>query len=94
MKAWLDDIARARNDDELLEEARAYCVLVHPRELAALPPDCRSIRIDDAADIPRVARRLTEAYAALRGQDLDSPPLRDLVNYLSHATRRLGELRQ
>jgi hypothetical protein len=92
MKAWLEDIERARTDAELLEEARAYCVLVHPRDLAPLPVDCRAIRIDDAADIPRVTQRLAEVYAALKEQEIATPSLRDLVTYLSHATRRLGEL--
>lgn len=92
MKSWLEDIERARSDAELLEEARAYCVLVHPRELAPLPADCRAIRIDDAADLPRVTQRLAAAYEALQQQEIDTPCLRDLVTYLSHATRRLGEL--
>ncbi len=94
MKAWLEDMARARTDAEVLEEARAYCVLMHPRELAPLPPDCRCIRIDGPADLPRVTQRLAEVYAALQAQELDAPRLRDLVTYLSLATRRLGELRQ
>jgi hypothetical protein len=37
---------------------------------------------------------LTEVYAALHDQALDAPRLRDLVTYLSLATRRLGELQQ
>jgi hypothetical protein len=94
MKSWVEDIARARTDAEVLEEARAYCVLMHPRELASLPADCRAIRIDEAEDLPRVTQRLVEVYAALQDQAFDAPRLRDLVAYLSLATRRLGELRQ
>jgi hypothetical protein len=93
VKAWLEDMARARTHAEVLEEARAYCVLMHPRELAPLPADCRCIRIDDPADIPRVTQRLTEVYAALQQQAQDAPRLRDLVTYLALATQRLGELR-
>ena len=92
MKAWLEDIARARTDAEVVEEARAFCVLMHPRELAPLPADCRTIRIDEPSDIPRVTQRLAAAYEALQQQEIDTPCLRDLVTYLSHATRRLGEL--
>jgi hypothetical protein len=94
MKAWLEDIARARTDAEVVEEARAFCVLMHPRELAPLPADCRTIRIDEPSDIPRVTQRLSEVYATLQDQAMDAPRLRDLVMYLSVATRRLGELRQ
>jgi hypothetical protein len=92
MNAWLKEIDRATTEAEIVESARDYCSLVHPRELATLPEECREINIADGDDIPRLRQRLSEGVAAVRDRDADTEKLRDLVNYLSRASERLGEL--
>lgn len=93
MKAWLDDLDRARSPGEILEGARDYCTLLSPRELALLPQECRRIRLEAASDIPRVARTLSESVAGLRDRSAEAHRLRELLQFLSRAEQRLGELR-
>jgi hypothetical protein len=93
VKAWLDQLDRARNGVEVLADARDYCTLLHPRELELLPEDCREIRLEAPADIPQVRRRLSAGVDALAAPQDDVRPLRDLLRFLSRAEERLGELK-
>ncbi len=93
MDAWLKEIERAKTEDEVVAAARDYCALLHPRELEALPKHCREIHIDTEADIPRVRRTLSAGFAAVHDPDADVERVRVLVDYMSRAEKRLGELR-
>ncbi len=93
MDAWLQEIERAMTEGEVVAAARDYCSLLHPRELLALPKDCREIHIDTEADIPRVRRKLSAGFAAVDDPDADVERVRVLVDYMSRAEKRLGELR-
>lgn len=90
MDSWLKEIDRASTGAEVVAVTRDYCSLLHPRELEALPRDCREIRIEGEADIPRVRRKLSEGFAQVRDPHADT---RKLVDYLSRADERLGQLR-
>jgi hypothetical protein len=92
MNPWIKDIDRATTEAEIVEGARDYCALVHPRELAPLPMECREIRIEAGDDIPRLRQRLSDGVAKVRDPDADTEKLRELVHYLSRASERLGEL--
>jgi hypothetical protein len=94
MRSWLDDIDRATSEAQVVASARDFCALLHPRDLEALPAECRAIRIDSDADIPTVSARLAREFATLRGRGGEVDKLRDIVTYLSHASERLGELRR
>lgn len=93
MNSWFKEIDRARSKAEVVSTARDYCALLHPRDLASLPPDCRAMRIDTDADIARLQQRLSQEYAVLGTRATEVETLRDLVSYLSHASERLGALR-
>ena len=93
MNSWFKDIERATSGAELVSRARDYCSLLHPRELAPLPKECREIRIDGESDIVRLRQALSDGYARLDDFD-DTQRLRELVDYLSRASQRLGELRE
>ena len=94
MKSWLDDIDHATSEAQVLAAARDYCSLINPRDLDALPSDCRALRIESDDDLPAVSARLSLEFSALRGRSLEDERLRDLVSYLSRASQRLGELRK
>ena len=94
MNAWFKEIDRATTEAELVANARDYCALMHPRDLAPLSMECREIRIDSDSDIPRLREKLAKGYAGVRSHASEVEKLRDLVSYLSKVTERLGELRR
>jgi hypothetical protein len=91
MNTWYKDIDRAQTRDEIVAHARDYVSLLHPRELDPLPQEYRELRIDGEADIPRLREKLSDGYARVRAE-AESDRIRDLVEYFSRASRRLGEL--
>lgn len=93
MESWFKEIERARTEAEVLASTRDYWSLLHPRELEALPEEYRTLRIEEGLDIPRLREQVSEGIARARGGDLASQRLSDLVDYLSRASERLGELR-
>ena len=93
MESWFREIERARTEAEIVATTRDYCSLLHPRELEELPADCREIHIEESVDIPRLRERLSEGVARSRDAEVGTRRLRDLVDYLSRASERLGELR-
>ncbi|HZZ94693.1 MAG TPA: hypothetical protein VFE23_19185 [Usitatibacter sp.] len=92
MNTWFKDIDRAQTRDELVSHARDYLALLHPRELDALPQEYRELRLDGEADIPRLREKLSDGYARVRDAEAETDKIRDLVEYFSRASRRLGEL--
>ena len=94
MNTWFKEIDRATTEAQLVTNARDYCALVHPRDLAPLPSEYREIRIENDADIPRLRERLARGYEGVRNADSDVEKLRDLLSYLSKVTDRLSEIRR
>jgi len=45
MNSWLRDIDRATTEAEIVAHTRDYFSLVHPRDLAVLPEEMRTIPI-------------------------------------------------
>lgn len=93
MKTWLKEIERATTAAEVVASARDYVSLYSPVELAPLPEDCRQIRIEEQADIPRWREKLVRGYEAARRDAPNAERLQALVSYLSRADERLGEIR-
>jgi hypothetical protein len=92
MNAWFRAIDRASTEDEVIAQARDFCALVHPRDLAALPDDMRAIRIESRDDIPRLHERLEACGAIARARAFDAEKVAELAAYLSRASARLGEI--
>lgn len=92
MNAWFRAIERATTEAEVIAQARDFCSLLHPRDLAALPEDVRQIRVDAPADIARLRERLQACGAAARARALDAEKLDELLAYVSRASAKLGEL--
>ena len=93
MNAWFKELDRAKTEAELVATTRDYVSLYSPPELAKLPEDCREIRIETEADIPRWKEKLVDGYSRVRAR-ADSPHLQNLVTYMSLASERLGTLRR
>lgn len=92
MNSWLRAIDRANTKDELVAQARDFCALLHPRDLAALPEDVRAIHIDKPDDIPRLRSRLAACGASARERAFDSERIGDLLSYMEHAGERLEQI--
>ena len=93
MKSWLKDIERAMSKAEIVANARDYCALLHPRDLAPLPAECREIRIDDDEDIARLRAKLSKGVAGVYSDPSEIEKARDLLSYLDRASERLDELK-
>jgi hypothetical protein len=93
MKAWFKEIDRATTEAEIVASARDYCSLMNPRDLEPLPKELREIRIESDADIPRLRETLFRGYEGVRAHASDVEKLRELLDYLSRAADRLGEIR-
>ena len=93
MNTWFKEIDRATTEAELVSNARDYCALMHPRDLAPLQMECREIRIENDSDIARLREKLAQGYAGVRSHASEVEKLRDLVSYLSKVAERLGEIR-
>lgn len=92
MNSWFRAIDRATSADEVVAQARDFCSLLSPRDLAALPEDVRQIRIDHHGDIQRLRARLEDCAAAAKERAFDSDRVGDLVAYMSRASARLDEI--
>lgn len=92
MNSWLRDIDRATTEAEILAHTQDYLSLVHPRDLAVLPEDLRTIRIEREADITVWRERLAKGYASLQAHDSDVERVQEMVSYLSKAADRLVEI--
>ena len=94
MESWLRDIDGARNEAEVVRHARDFCSLVHPRDLAPLPEDLRSVHIEKGADIVATREQLARGYAQARAHPAEVEKLRELMTVLAHAAERITELRR
>jgi hypothetical protein len=92
MNAWLRAIERATSADEIVSQARDFCSLISPRDLAAFPEDVRQIRIDHHDDIQRLRERLEACAGAAKERAFDAERVGDLLAYMSRASARLGEV--
>lgn len=91
MDAWFRAIERATTADEIVSQARDFCALLHPRDLAALPEDVRQIRIDSENDLTRLRDRLEACGATARAKAFDAQKVSDLLAYIARANARIGE---
>jgi len=92
MESWFKDIERATTRAEIVSNARDYCALLHPRDLAPLPAECREIRIEDAIDIAHLRERLSKGVSEARTDPSETEKARDLLSYLDRASERLDQL--
>jgi len=93
MNSWLRDIDRATTEAEIVAHTRDYFSLVHPRDLAVLPEEMRTIRIERETDIPLWREKLARGCASIERDAHDGGRAHEMLSYLSKAAERLGEIR-
>jgi hypothetical protein len=91
MNAWFRAIERATTEAEVVAQARDFCSLLHPRDLASLPEDVRQIRIEAPGDIVRLRERLEACGSVARARAFDAEKVGELLAYVSRANAKLGE---
>ncbi|HEX4782321.1 MAG TPA: hypothetical protein VH301_16290 [Usitatibacter sp.] len=93
MNSWLRDIDRATTGTELVAHTKDYFALVNPRDLAGLPEEMRTIRIERETDIPLWKEKLARGCAGLQPEAYEGERVREMLSYLSKAADRLDEIR-
>jgi hypothetical protein len=93
MDCWQHEIDRAATEAEVVTNAADYLLLWAPGELAPLSLGWRDLRIENAADIERMKRRLVEGVASAHSISPHAVALRDLASYFWHAASRIQDLR-
>jgi hypothetical protein len=83
MSCWHDEIDRSITEADVVRSVRDYLALWAPGELAPLTLGWRQMKIENAADILRVKKWLTE-----------TPRLEELASYFWHAAARIEEIRR
>lgn len=83
MSCWHDEIDRSITEGDVVRGAREYLALWAPAELLPLTLGWREVRVQNAADVERMKRWLTE-----------TPQLRELASYFWHAAARIDEIRR
>ena len=86
--SWIKRIEVATSQGEVVDLVRQYIESRDPRDIAALPADCRPGRYQTPADISECAYRL----AAYHGHDDNARVIQRISGVLSRASVRLAEL--
>ena len=84
MDCWHREIERSQTEAEVVGGAADFMALWSPQELARVTMGWRPVSIGNAEDLERVKKWLLE--------DGDGP-LRELGDYLWHASARIREIR-
>lgn len=93
MDCWHQELDRAATEDAVVRSANDYLFLWTPRELAPLTQGWRELRVENAADVERVKRWLTERLCGAYSITPATAGLRELENYFWHAAARIDEMR-
>jgi hypothetical protein len=94
MDCWRHEIDLAATEGEVVRSAADYLFLWGPREFASIPLGRRDLRIENAADVERVKRRLIEGVSSAHSIPPHAAALRELASYFWHAASRIQELRR
>ena len=89
MDCWQREIARSRTEAEVVRNTVDFMALWSPRELAPVTHGWRPVKIENAEDLERVKKWVVEDVGGR-----DSPPLRELGDYLWYASSRIQQIRR
>ena len=88
MDCWHREIDRSRTEAEVVGSAADFIALWSPRELSAVTKGWRPVAIRNADDLERVKRWVLEDTSPA------AAPLKELGDYLWHASARIREIRR
>ena len=94
MDCWHRQIERSRTEAEVVGSAADFMALWSPRELAPVTRGWREMTIENADDVDRVKKWLLEDLGGEASTPLEARPLRELGDYMWHASARIREIRQ
>ena len=89
MDCWHREIQRSRTEAEVVRSAVDFMALWSPRELAPVTLGWRKVDIENADDLERVKKWVVEDLSP----QPEAEPLRELGDYLWHASARIKEIR-
>ena len=92
MDCWHRRIEGSRTEAEVVGSAADFMALWSPSELAPVSQGWREVRIDNADDLERVKRWVVEDLGG-GVVSTQAQPLRELGDYLWHASERIREIR-
>jgi hypothetical protein len=94
MDCWHREIERSKTEAEVLGSAADFISLWSPRELSPVTKGWRPVAIKSADDLERVKKWVIEdvGYAVPTAPEI--APLRELGDYLWHASTRIREIRR
>ena len=93
MDCWHREIQRSRTEAEVVRSAVDFMALWSPRELAPVTLGWRKVDIENADDLERVKKWVVEDLGCGVSPQPEAEPLRELGDYLWHASARIKEIR-
>jgi len=93
MDCWHREIERSSTEAEVVRNAGDFMTLWSPGELAPGTHGWREVKIDDANDLERVKKWVVEDLRTGVSTLTNTAPLRELGDYLWHASVRIREIR-
>ena len=90
MDCWHREIERSRTEAEVVGSAADFMALWSPRELAPVTKGWRPVTIKSSDDLERVKKWVIEDCSCAPA----AAPLRELGDYLWHASARIREIRR
>ena len=94
MDCWHRQIERSRTEAEVVRSAGDFMTLWSPRELAPVTHGWREVAIENVDDLERVKKWVVDDLGSAASVLPEAEPLRELGDYLWHATAKIREIRQ
>jgi hypothetical protein len=93
MDCWHREIERSQTEAEVVRGAGEFLALWSPRELSPVTHGWREVSISNTDDLERLKKWLIEDLGVGVSAQPEAQPLRELGDYLWHASARIREIR-
>ena len=93
MDCWHREIERSQTEAEVVRSAGDFLSLWSPRELSPVTHAGRPVSIESAEDLEQLKKRLIEDLGVGASARPEAQPLRELGDYLWHASARIRQIR-
>ena len=93
MDCWHREIERSQTEDEVVRSTADFLALWSPRELSPVSLGWRPLSMRNADDLERLKKWVIEDLGAGIFTRAGAQPLRELGDYLWHASARIRQIR-
>jgi hypothetical protein len=93
MDCWHREIERSQTEAEVVRGAEDFLSLWSPQELTPVTKGWRPVNMRNADDLERLKKWLIEDLGVGPSARPEAQPLRELGDYLWHASARIREIR-